>query len=1033
MNERIEQSLFEEEEIVKYMLELKRRIVPLMIEHLHFSDHCFRGSDGVRNIMEMLNIDSVEHAILFGNILMEKKYVFHVTHESSFTDSNEVMFRFNPNWKTAQIRNKWILLSKKSEFTPEVLVENDIKSHTKPFHKSTATVSSTSMATGLRRKNNDNISQFNASNKNISLSRIAELTSTGTNITILCENIDTDSSVVTKSMDTDVSLSNENIETNSFVSNSNINIRTTALNENIVADSNITTKSIDTGSGVSTENIEIEPVAETSNIDINAATSSENIDPDSSTSSKNIDIELFTVSDENREVECDASSKNIDIDTTILYENLEADSTEETKTMHIETTISNDSEQTNFLAATNNVSIAAIASDQNIEVDSIKAIKSIDIAYATISSENIEVDTAVSIKNVGLDSTKLNNNIDIGSATSNRGIDIEFAPITSENMGQQFDSSIKSMNTDKITLEDNIEANFVGTETLDMGVIMPAEDISKPTVSIINVDPIIQNNNIELDSDISNENVDFTTIIENKDVDIDELTQSLFTNFYAANLDIDVESDRTITSIDTNLDILIENISMDYDVPISDMDTKSVIPNNDEDIYSYKARDNIDAGSATTTKGIDIDSGLSSSTDINSASLNINLSIDATPVKSIDRDAATTSKSIDVELQEYLRELLNLQNEFLSKRKKPIEQIGRKIDFSFDNIATRRRKRSNALIVNKVPSRGHLPESRSELEVPSPKTAQPSISLENKIKKLTRHLNKTSTSSENPSPLQETKQDSNTSSKSIETSSAFKESVEKSINNFVNIERKRSIGSGCSTPAKVTSTTSLQDRPNRLKRYSVQSVSSLRTTSILHNLFSKWSDESSFREDMNVDNDIQAQRQRYTVTHTKGNSSSQAQTIYEYKQKTKPLKQSPVTRPYRRKDTLNKVLHSNVLRERFKEFANKELSDENIIFWEEVEHYRMLAEKEDRKRYGAGLYKLFVCSSSPLAINFSAKITDMLAKTYDNGEDDTFDMAQIAVEILMSDTFKRFKMTTIYRNLISESTISNDQSRSNTP
>jgi hypothetical protein len=117
-----------------------------------------------------------------------------------------------------------------------------------------------------------------------------------------------------------------------------------------------------------------------------------------------------------------------------------------------------------------------------------------------------------------------------------------------------------------------------------------------------------------------------------------------------------------------------------------------------------------------------------------------------------------------------------------------------------------------------------------------------------------------------------------------------------------------------------------------------------------------------------------------------------------------------------RKCTLMKVLYYPDIMQDFKVFAQKELSEENIIFWELIEtHYKRLVKEEDRIGFGIALYKLFIPDDSPYCLNVSGTVKRDLKEGHASGAKNAFFHAQMACEESMQDTFKRFKTTEPYK------------------
>jgi len=110
-------------------------------------------------------------------------------------------------------------------------------------------------------------------------------------------------------------------------------------------------------------------------------------------------------------------------------------------------------------------------------------------------------------------------------------------------------------------------------------------------------------------------------------------------------------------------------------------------------------------------------------------------------------------------------------------------------------------------------------------------------------------------------------------------------------------------------------------------------------------------------------------------------------------------------------DALRHMLNNDKLRAKFKKFAQKEYSEENVIFYEEVLKYKQVKKQADREKLAIKMYKIFVPSESLYSLNLPASVSQELTATYTSGDTCVFDNAQYAIEICMRDTFKRFQMS----------------------
>ncbi len=110
----------------------------------------------------------------------------------------------------------------------------------------------------------------------------------------------------------------------------------------------------------------------------------------------------------------------------------------------------------------------------------------------------------------------------------------------------------------------------------------------------------------------------------------------------------------------------------------------------------------------------------------------------------------------------------------------------------------------------------------------------------------------------------------------------------------------------------------------------------------------------------------------------------------------------------------------------FYRFCDKERSTENVDFWHQVQHYRQLPSASQRLQKALELFHTFVDQNAPRALNIDGKSIDQLRQKIIQCEDeslmtvDMFDDLQRTIEVVMVDSFARFKISDTYKQMVLE-------------
>ncbi|XP_002127275.2 uncharacterized protein LOC100184282 [Ciona intestinalis] len=106
--------------------------------------------------------------------------------------------------------------------------------------------------------------------------------------------------------------------------------------------------------------------------------------------------------------------------------------------------------------------------------------------------------------------------------------------------------------------------------------------------------------------------------------------------------------------------------------------------------------------------------------------------------------------------------------------------------------------------------------------------------------------------------------------------------------------------------------------------------------------------------------------------------------------------------------TLKEVLSKKETTNAFRKFLSREMSEENLDFWLEVESYKK-AKESKRQKLATRIYEKYISPSSTHEINLESYVRDHTERKLKDISPDTFDLAQKHIFALMeTDSFRRF-------------------------
>ncbi|KAI1882897.1 hypothetical protein AGOR_G00239630 [Albula goreensis] len=103
----------------------------------------------------------------------------------------------------------------------------------------------------------------------------------------------------------------------------------------------------------------------------------------------------------------------------------------------------------------------------------------------------------------------------------------------------------------------------------------------------------------------------------------------------------------------------------------------------------------------------------------------------------------------------------------------------------------------------------------------------------------------------------------------------------------------------------------------------------------------------------------------------------------------------------------------------FREFLKTEYSEENILFWLEIEEYKKIKSTEEMIASANRIFSEYVEVESPKQINIDCGTRESITKNISQPNLESFDKAQRLIYSLMArDCYPRFLKSDIYQGLL---------------
>ncbi|KAJ6245794.1 regulator of g protein signaling [Anaeramoeba flamelloides] len=117
--------------------------------------------------------------------------------------------------------------------------------------------------------------------------------------------------------------------------------------------------------------------------------------------------------------------------------------------------------------------------------------------------------------------------------------------------------------------------------------------------------------------------------------------------------------------------------------------------------------------------------------------------------------------------------------------------------------------------------------------------------------------------------------------------------------------------------------------------------------------------------------------------------------------------------------SLDNVLKDEHAHDAFKDFLVQEFSVENILFWDEVEDFKKLAERDEIKERARYIYDKYIDPSSVFEVNLDSNDKEQIKKSLKKTTIDMYNEPQNSIfDLMESDSWPRFLKSNLCKDLI---------------
>jgi len=116
---------------------------------------------------------------------------------------------------------------------------------------------------------------------------------------------------------------------------------------------------------------------------------------------------------------------------------------------------------------------------------------------------------------------------------------------------------------------------------------------------------------------------------------------------------------------------------------------------------------------------------------------------------------------------------------------------------------------------------------------------------------------------------------------------------------------------------------------------------------------------------------------------------------------------------------IDRLLHDPIGVNIFTEFLQKEFSEENILFWQACQQYRLIHDEAKRMSESAALWTRFLSPTADDPVNVDSSAKSAAEKYLDNPTPNMFDVAQRQIyQLMRQDSYSRFIKSDMYKGRV---------------
>jgi class 3 adenylate cyclase len=124
---------------------------------------------------------------------------------------------------------------------------------------------------------------------------------------------------------------------------------------------------------------------------------------------------------------------------------------------------------------------------------------------------------------------------------------------------------------------------------------------------------------------------------------------------------------------------------------------------------------------------------------------------------------------------------------------------------------------------------------------------------------------------------------------------------------------------------------------------------------------------------------------------------------------------------------LAQVLSDGKLQQNFQDFCQNEHSKENVLLWNSIQRYKQIQSSDERRQAVSEMNEKYLLLNGLYTVNINERLKKRISDELENNSSEfsvqLFDEIQIELELVMKDSFKRFRDSELQCYMIEQSTL----------